>query len=187
MRIRLLALALLAGAAVPAIAQTRPETPEKRIERLEQELRAVQRKVFQGGAYVTPEVSPSAAAAQPEGVPATAPIADLTARLDALEGQLRQLTGLAEQNSNRLRTMEDSLSRFRDGTSARLDALEPPRPGAGGAARPAARAARERPGAAAGAPAAGAAGDSARAPAGEDEAAAPGDGGGLARRPAGLG
>src|SRR3954462_3209113 len=111
MRIRLLALALLAGAAVPAIAQTRAETPEKRIERLEQELRAVQRKGFQGGAYVTPEVSPAQSAAQPEGVPATAPIADLTSRLDALEGQLRQLTGLAEQNSNRLRTMEDSLAR----------------------------------------------------------------------------
>jgi hypothetical protein len=60
MRIHLLALALLAGAAVPAVAQTRAETPEKRIERLEQELRAVQRKVFQGGAYVTPEVTPGA-------------------------------------------------------------------------------------------------------------------------------
>src|SRR3954453_16967719 len=137
MRIHILALALLAGAAVPAAAQTRAETPEKRIERLEQELKAVQRKVFQGGAYVTPEVSPSAAAAQPEGVPATAPIADLTARLDALEGQLRQLTGLAEQNSNRLRTMEDSLARFRDGTSARLDALEHPQPAAVAAAEPA--------------------------------------------------
>jgi TolA-binding protein len=134
MRVHLLALALLAGAAVPAAAQTRAETPEKRIERLEQELKAVQRKVFQGGAYVTPEVSPSQAAAQPEGVPATAPIADLTARLDALEGQLRQLTGMAEQNSNRLRTMEDSLARFRDGTSARLDALEHPQPPAQAAA-----------------------------------------------------
>jgi TolA-binding protein len=137
MRIHLLALALLAGAAVPATAQTRAETPEKRIERLEQELKAVQRKVFQGGAYVTPEVSPSQAAAQPEGVPATAPIADLTARLDSLEGQLRQLTGMEEQNSNHLKTMEDSLARFRDGTSARLDALEHP--------QPAARAAAEEP------------------------------------------
>src|SRR3954449_1363750 len=136
MRIHILALALLAGAVVPAAAQTRAETPEKRIERLEQELKAVQRKVFQGGAYVTPEVSPSAAAAQLEGVPATAPIADLTARLDALEGQLRQLTGLAEQNSNRLRTMEDGLARFRDGTSARLDALEHPQPTAQAAAEP---------------------------------------------------
>jgi TolA-binding protein len=136
MRIHLLAVALLAGAAMPATAQTRAETPEKRIERLEQELRAVQRKVFQGGAYVNPEVSPTQAAAQPEGVPATAPIADLTARLDALESQLRQLTGLAEQNSNRLRTMEDSLARFRDGTSARLDALEHPQPRAEAAADP---------------------------------------------------
>src|SRR3954447_18443763 len=134
MRIHLLALALLAGTAVPAAAQMRAETPEKRIERLEQELRAVQRKVFQSGAYVSPEVSPAQPEAQPEGVPATAPIADLTARLDALEGQLRQLTGLAEQNSNRLRTMEDSLGRFRDGTSARLDALEHPQPAAQAAA-----------------------------------------------------
>jgi TolA-binding protein len=136
MRIHLLALALIAGAAVPAAAQTRAETPEKRIERLEQELKAVQRKVFQGGGYVTPEVSPASAAAQPEGVPATAPIADLTARLDALEGQLRQLTGLAEQNSNRLHVMEDSLARFRDGTSTRLDALEHPQPAAQANAEP---------------------------------------------------
>src|SRR3954452_5681785 len=137
MRIHLLALALLAGAAVPAVAQTRAETPEKRIERLEQELRAVQRKVFQGGAYVTPEVGPSQAAAQPEGVPATAPIADLTARLDALEGQLRQLTGMAEQNSHRLRTMEDGCPRSRDAPPARLDALEHPQASAEAAAEPA--------------------------------------------------
>src|SRR3954464_4281225 len=137
MRIHILALALLAGTAMPAAAQTRVETPEKRIERLEQELRAVQRKVFQGGAYVTPEVSPAQAAAQSEGVPATAPIADLTARLDALEGQLRQLTGLAEQNSNRLRTMEDSLARFRDGTSARRASLERRQPASRAAAEPA--------------------------------------------------
>src|SRR3954454_24006733 len=134
MRIRLLALALLAGAVVPAAAQTRAETPEKRIERLEQELKAVQRKVFQGGAYVTPEVSPSAAAAQPEGVPATAPIADLTARLDSLEGQLRQLTGMAEQNPKRLRTKEAALARFRAAPPARLDALEHPQPAAQAAA-----------------------------------------------------
>jgi len=124
MRIQLIAAALLAGAAAPALAQGRAETPEKRIERLEQELRAVQRKVFPGGPVVSPEISQQQAAAQPDGVAATAPIADLTARLDAIETELRQLTGMAEQNGNRLRTVETQMGQLRDSVSARLDALE---------------------------------------------------------------
>jgi TolA-binding protein len=124
MRIQLMAAALVAAVAAPALAQGRAETPEKRIERLEQELRAVQRRVFPGGPVVSPEISQQQAAAQPDGVAATAPIADLTARLDAMETQLRQLTGMAEQNGNRLRTVETQMGQLRDGLSARLDALE---------------------------------------------------------------
>lgn len=125
MRYHLLGLALAARVAVPAVAQ-RQETPEKRIERLEQELRAVQRRVFPGGnaPVVTPEVTPHTPVAMPIGVPATAPVADLTARLDALETQLRQLTGQSEENGHRLRLVDESLKQLKDTTASRLDALE---------------------------------------------------------------
>jgi TolA-binding protein len=123
MRFHLIAAVALAGAAMPAAAQ-RAESPDKRIERLEQELRAVQRKVFQGGAMVAPEVGPAATAPIQTGVPATSAVADLTARLDSIEGQLRALTGQSEENSNRLRQLEATASRLQDSVGARLDALE---------------------------------------------------------------
>jgi TolA-binding protein len=126
MRIQFVAAAMLAGIAMPALAQSRAESPEKRLDRLEQELRAVQRKVFPGGAVVVPEMSQAQATPQADGVPASAPLADLTARLDAVETQLRQLTGMAEQNGNRLRTVETQVGQLRDSLSARLDLLERP-------------------------------------------------------------
>jgi len=123
MRFHLLGMLLLASAAVPAAAQ-RTESAERRIERLEQELRAVQRKVFPGGAQVAPEIEPPAAAAGQAGVPASSAVADLTARVDSLEAQLRELTGQVEQNGNRLRQMENAIAQLRDSTGGRLDALE---------------------------------------------------------------
>ncbi len=118
-----IAAVALAGVAMPAAAQ-RGESPEKRIERLEQELRAVQRRVFQNGRDISPEVTPQAAAPVQTGVPATSAIADLTARLDAIEGQLRALTGQAEENAHRLRTLENTASRLQESVGSRLDALE---------------------------------------------------------------
>jgi len=123
MRFHLVALALIACAAVPAAAQ-RNETPEKRIERLEQQLRAVQRRVFPNGAEVAPEIDRTQPADAQAGVPASSAVADLTARVDSLEAQLRELTGQIEQNGNRLRQAEDALNRLRDSTGARLDVLE---------------------------------------------------------------
>ena len=123
MRFHLLGMFLLASVAAPVGAQ-RAETTEKRIERLEQQLRAVQRRVFPGGAQVAPEIEPQAPAGTETGVPASSAVADLTARVDSLEGQLRELTGQAEQNSNRLRQIEEAFARFRDSAGGRLDQLE---------------------------------------------------------------
>ena len=123
MRFHLVGMMLLASVAAPAAAQ-RNETPEKRIERLEQQLRAVQRKVFPGGAEVAPEIEPRSGPALEAGVPASSAVADLTARVDSLEAQLRELTGQVEQNSNRLRQMENAIAQLRDSTGTRLDALE---------------------------------------------------------------
>jgi TolA-binding protein len=137
MRFHLVGMLLLAIVAAPAGAQ-RTETNEKRIERLEQQLRAVQRRVFPGGAEVAPEIDRQQAAAAQAGVPASSAIADLTARIDSLEGQLRELTALAEQNSNRLRQMEEAFARFRDSAGGRLDQLERGAAPAAEPARPAA-------------------------------------------------
>jgi TolA-binding protein len=123
MRFHLVGMLLLASVAVPAAAQ-RSETPEKRIERLEQQLRAVQRRVFPNGAEVAPEIEPQQPAGTQAGVPASSAVADLTARVDSLEAQLRELTGQTEQNGNRLRQMENGLAQLRDSVGGRLDALE---------------------------------------------------------------
>jgi TolA-binding protein len=125
MRIQLLAALLAASIAAPAAAQ-RQETPEKRLDRIEQQLHAVQRKVFPGGApqEMTPEVTPGAPVIAPTGVPATAPIADLAARIDALETQLRQLTGQSEENGHRLALAEGALKELKELTASRLAAIE---------------------------------------------------------------
>jgi TolA-binding protein len=133
MRFHLVAMLLMASVATPAAAQ-RNQSPEKRIERLEQELRAVQRRVFPGGAQVAPEIEPQPSGGTQAGVPASSAVADLTARVDSLEAQLRELTGQIEQNGNRLRQVEEGLTRFRDSAGARLDILER---GAAPAAEPA--------------------------------------------------
>lgn len=137
MRFHLVGMLLLASVAAPAAAQ-RADSPERRIERLEQQLRAVQRKVFPGGAEVAPEIEPQAGPGIEAGVPASSAVADLTARVDSLEAQLRELTGQVEQNGNRLRQMENAIAQLRDSIGGRLDALEragapaaePARPGA---------------------------------------------------------
>ncbi|HYE27792.1 MAG TPA: outer membrane protein assembly factor BamD [Allosphingosinicella sp.] len=136
MRFHLVGMLLLASVAAPAAAQ-RSESPERRIERLEQELRAVQRRVFPGGTQVVPEIEPQPGGVAQAGVPASSAVADLTARVDSLEAQLRELTGQTEQNANRLRQLEEAFARFRDSTAPRLDTLER------GAAPPAAEPARD--------------------------------------------
>lgn len=126
MRIHLLAVILIAGAAMPVLAQQNgppSERIDRRIGKLEQEMRAVQRRVFPGG-NVEPEIRPETDTGPLPGVPASSATADLTARVDALEGQLATLTGQIEQNQNRVRQLEESLARFRDSAQARLDAIE---------------------------------------------------------------
>lgn len=122
MRFHLLAVVVLLAGAAPASAQRTP-SDDQRIDRLEQEMRAVQRKVFPGG-NVEPEIRQEAPMAMPSGVPTTTPVADLTARIDALEAQLASLTGQVEQNGHRLQQLENSMTRFRTDLEARVASLE---------------------------------------------------------------
>jgi TolA-binding protein len=122
MRSHLLGLILMAGVAAPAIAQ-QPSSIDRRVAKLEQELRAVQRRVFPGG-NVEPEITTGTPAGTPAGLPATGAVADLNARVDALEAQLATLTGQAEANENRVRQVEAAMTRLRDTLEQRLAALE---------------------------------------------------------------
>ena len=130
MRFHLLGLILLASAAAPALAQqraqTRPEAVERRIDRLEQQLRAVQRRVFPNGQaqFVEPEI-PADVQAVMGGAPPGDAMTNLGARVDALEAQLRTLTGQVEEQGYRTRQIEEGLARLRTDLGARLDRLEP--------------------------------------------------------------
>jgi TolA-binding protein len=149
----LVALVLaLAATGVPTIAQNAnaDTASEARLRKIEAEVRALQRQVFPGGdgKFFPPQVQPSQAVAAPAGTPASTPVADLLARMDALEAQLARLTAQGEENANKLALLE-----------ARLNAVAPvatatPAPGDPAPSVSLAPAATATPAAAAPAPAA---------------------------------
>ena len=139
MRFQALLALLMVSVAVPAAAQPQP-TPEKRIKKLEEEMRAVQRKVFPGAgrqAILEPEIGPQAVPATPSGVPAGSAVADLTARVDALEAQLARLTGQAEEAAFKLRQTEQQIAALRAEFEAAQAPPAPVEPPAAAAAEPA--------------------------------------------------
>ena len=113
------------AAPLPALAQS---VVEARVGKLESEMRAVQRKVFPGGAgpYLEPQITPGEQPAAPPGTPATGAIEDLSSRVASLEGQMATLTGQIEQNQYRLRQLEDAFAAYRKATDARLAAPTSP-------------------------------------------------------------
>ncbi len=126
MRARLIATtALLLVASGPAGAQS---NVEGRVGKLESEMRAVQRKVFPGGAgqYLQPEVEAQPAQGPVTGAPAASAFADLTSRVSSLESQMTSLTGQVEQAGYRARQVQEQFDAYRRATDARLKALEAP-------------------------------------------------------------
>ncbi len=117
MRLQLLCAPLALGISVGAFAQSAPLN--LRVDKLEKELHAVQRKVFPNGAPVEPDIAQQSALISP-GSAASTPLADATQRLDLLEAQVKTLTGQVEQDSIRLRRLEDA----NRGADARLKMLE---------------------------------------------------------------
>ena len=110
-------LLLASVAAGPVIAQSDPLV--QRVGKLEKEMTAVQRKVFPNGVAIEPEIGNSTTTAA-AGNPATSPVADLTARVDALESQLQALTGQVETSGNRVKKLEEALGAY----ESRLKTLE---------------------------------------------------------------
>lgn len=104
----LLALMLvLAGGAAPLAAQD--SSADSRLRRLEAEVRDLKR---QAGAErtVAPQAVPTTAAPRPIGAPATTPVSDLMARMEAIEAQLARLTAQNEEGGNKLRLLEERIA-----------------------------------------------------------------------------
>ena len=105
-------LALLSGAAfaLSASAVAQDANIDRRVGKLEKEMRAVQRQVFPAGAgkFIAPDIQ-SPTIAQPETPSTTSATSDLLVRVDALEAQLATLTGQVEQQGNNMRGLEARL------------------------------------------------------------------------------
>jgi len=102
----------------PAAAQRREASPEQRIERLEKQVRQVQKRIFPKGQPVdTAGFSDDPAASQ-------ASVTNLITRLDAIERQMAEAVRSSEENGNRIGIMEADLARLRADQERRLRALE---------------------------------------------------------------
>ncbi|HYC95120.1 MAG TPA: tetratricopeptide repeat protein [Sphingomicrobium sp.] len=115
-----LSITALATALVltPAAAQRRPATPEQRIDRLEKQVRQVQRQVF-------PKGQPADTAGFSDEPAATLEsVNNLGGRLDAIERQLADIVRQSEENGNRVAVMEAELARLRADQDRRIRALE---------------------------------------------------------------
>ena len=119
------ALALTAPAMAPLWAQTSGET-EVRIRKVESEVAALQRAVFPGsdGRFFPQLQSGQRATVQP-GSPASAPNADMLARMDALEGQVARLTAQVEEDHNRVEKLDARLKAI-EGLPKPVAAIESP-------------------------------------------------------------
>ena len=110
--------AVAALALTPATAQRRPPTPEQRIDRLEKQVRQVQKSVF-------PKGQPADTAGFIDDPAATQEaVTSLGGRLDSIERQIADLTRASEENGNRLGVMEAELARLRADQDRRLRAIE---------------------------------------------------------------
>ncbi len=116
---------LVGAAAAPVAAQTAAPDLGSRVTRVERELRAVQRKVFPDGKPLEAEIAPAPAPVEARGTPASSPVADLSARVDGIEAQLRSLTAQSEQNGFKVRQLEEQVARLAEELKARAAAPPP--------------------------------------------------------------
>jgi TolA-binding protein len=114
------AIILSATASTASFAQN---VVDLRVDKLEKEMRAVQRKIF-GATGVTVDPEMGSGGTTSAGTGSAGPMTDLTARVDALESQLKTLTGQIEQDQNRMRKLEDALKAVKSDADSRLRALE---------------------------------------------------------------
>lgn len=114
-----LALGLAAGSG-PALAQS--TNTDLRLNKVESEVRALQRKVFPGTGdkYFSPEIAtptPTPAVGPP---PSSSALSDVLTRMDSLESQVARLTGQVEQNTNRITQLEARMTALQPGAGVPL-------------------------------------------------------------------
>jgi TolA-binding protein len=131
-------ITILAGAAAialapasMALAQRQQPTPEQRIDRLERQVEELQRRIF-------PKGRPADTAAFPDDPAATqSSVMSLNQRLDSLERQMADMLRQTEENGNRLRNVESSVTQLRTDSDQRISAIEQRMNAAAAAAAPA--------------------------------------------------
>ena len=122
--------ALIAGTVltslVPATAGAQSGL-DGRVDKLEREMRAVQRSVCPGGAGKTlqPEITAPTVTAPTPGIPATSALADLETRIAAIEGQQTTLTRQIEESQHRIRLLEDAFAAYKAANEAKVAAGGP--------------------------------------------------------------
>jgi TolA-binding protein len=143
--------ALLLGApglvAIAPAAAAQNVALDVRVDRLEKEMRAVQRKVFPAGAPLQAEITPPAPPTVAPGTPSSSPVSDLMARVGALESQLASMTGQVEENSFKIRQLEDAFNKYKAEAQSRAEVVAPPPVRPGVSTEPAASPTRPTPGA----------------------------------------
>ncbi len=113
------------GAALVLVATPAAAQSNSRLERIEQQLNALQRAVFPGGdeRFFEPEITPETrTTTTPQISPqvTTTALTDVLARLDAMETQLARLTAATEVNENALSSLEMRLVALEGGAVTAL-------------------------------------------------------------------
>lgn len=120
------------GAALIVVATPAAAQSEARIQRLEQQISALQRAVFPGGderffePEITPEVRSGGQAVSPQVT--TSALTDVLARLEAMETQLARLTAATEVNENALSAVDRRLNALEAGAAAPSGSFTTPAP-----------------------------------------------------------
>lgn len=122
-------VALALTLASPLLAQNAGDSAaEARLRKLEAEVAALQRQVFPGGdARFFPQIQPAQQGQAAPGTPASAPSADMLARVDALEAQLARLTAQVEETGNKVGKIDARVTTLEAASaSAATAAASPP-------------------------------------------------------------
>ncbi|MEO5938040.1 MAG: hypothetical protein ABIQ43_03415 [Sphingomonas sp.] len=111
----------------PVDAQSAAPSLDSRMTQVEKRLNTVERAVSRqnGGApLVQPEIGPPDATTSAAGTPASAPLADLQARIASVEREVSGLTNRVETAEHRLQQLDADFAAYKKDTDARLKALE---------------------------------------------------------------
>ena len=120
----LICLLVVMGVAVsmPSQAQSTSKAINKRLNNIEKQLKAVQRKVFKPGSKFARQATTTMPASVATG--GSVQVADMEARISQIETQLRQLTGRIEESNYQTDQLKQKMDRLARDYEFRLAELE---------------------------------------------------------------